>query len=606
MSIFGYEMKKSIFKIVLVYLCCLAVLPSFASVYVAVLETMSLKDATVSRNEKIFLTDELRTQAAAVLPAYKGFVIMTRENINVMLPPGKTIEECEGSCLAETGKNISADYVAQARVGSFGEGNLTLTVELYESASGKMLSSFTAKSRNVELLLTEIQSRSQRLFGTIPGANVAQSAGGISGVSVGNKWGTTSKKQYIVDVVTEPEDGALLSIDGRPTPQCKSTPCRVQLSEGFHKFSFVQERYFDADTVLNMNENLSELKVSMKPNYGKLLIEPKLEYGIGNFDDFTFMIDGEPAQRENILPAGNYQISVYHKCYEDAYFNAQILVGKTFSFKNKLVPKIGHVSISAVKDDVPQKVPVYVDGREMGETPFDEDVSVCSEITVGDNQEKMPMMIRAHSNVEWTYEVPSESYILDSAYYTSGDTYSNSGYGQTADDNSEVGTNHVYWQVFAGLGPMAASDAENGQALGIAFIDLMTLFAFGDLFTVGIGGGFGGYYDYGDQSSSSSYYGSTTSKDKESFETTYNGNLMVEAFFTTERFLFGARFMYVIHSEMSSRRLSFFVEMPSIYGLGVEMGYANTDRYNDGFFATFTFRLPTWKTIEKKQWFKSF
>lgn len=65
----------------------------------------------------MFLTDKLRDRAKAVLPAYMGYVIMTRENINAMLPPGKSIEECEGSCLVETGKNIAADYVAQARVG---------------------------------------------------------------------------------------------------------------------------------------------------------------------------------------------------------------------------------------------------------------------------------------------------------------------------------------------------------------------------------------------------------------------------------------------------------------------------------------------------------
>ena len=596
-------MKNSVLKIALVYLCCLAVFPAFASVYVAVLETISLKEATVSRNEKIFLTDELRTQAAAVLPAYKGFVIMTRENINVMLPPGKTIEECEGSCLAETGKNISADYVAQARVGSFGVGNLTLTVELYESSSGKMLSSFTAKSRNVELLLAEIQSRSQALFGTIPGANMAQSSGGISGVSVGNKWETTSKKQYIIDVVTEPEEGALLSIDGRPTPQCKSTPCRVQLSEGFHKFSLVQERYFDADTVLNVDASLSELKVPMKPNYGKLLIEPKLEYGIGRSDDFTFMIDGEPGQRENILAAGDYQVSVYHNCYEDAHFNAQILVGRTFSFKNKLVPKLGHVSISAIKDDVPQRVPVYVNGREMGETPFDEDVSVCAEITVGENRERMPKMIRAHSNVEWTYEISSIENVLDSGYYTS-DVPDNSGYEQTYNsDNSEMGI-QVYWQSLAGIGPVTASDDE--KSIGFVFIDLMTLFDFGSHFTIGLGGGVGNFYDYGGESSSSSYYGSTKTKKEDSFESSTNGNAIIEGFFSTENYLFGARFMYVFDSKMSSRRFSLFFEAPKFYGLGLELGGANADQYVDGVFASITFRLPTWKTIEKKQWFKSF
>ena len=80
---------------------------SFAA-FVAVLETVSI-DKAITPAECRFLTDELRAQAGAALPAYMNYTIMTRENINVMLPPGKSIEDCEGSCIAETGRNIAAD-----------------------------------------------------------------------------------------------------------------------------------------------------------------------------------------------------------------------------------------------------------------------------------------------------------------------------------------------------------------------------------------------------------------------------------------------------------------------------------------------------------------
>ena len=135
---------------------------SFAAKHVAVLETVSEKDV-IGRSEKIFLTDKLRDRAKAVLPAYMGYVIMTRENINAMLPPGKSIEECEGSCLVETGKNIAADYVAQARVGRFGK-QLTLTVELYETAGNNLVSSFTTRKVDAEGLLEEIEREADNFF----------------------------------------------------------------------------------------------------------------------------------------------------------------------------------------------------------------------------------------------------------------------------------------------------------------------------------------------------------------------------------------------------------------------------------------------------------
>ena len=136
--------------------------------FVAVLETVSIDDAITS-SESRFLTDELRSQAGEALPSNMNYTIMTRENINVMLPPGKTVEDCEGSCIAETGKNIAADYVAQARVGKFGN-NLTLTIELYETATGNLLGSFTAMQTNAVDLWKSIKNDAKSLFGRIQDA----------------------------------------------------------------------------------------------------------------------------------------------------------------------------------------------------------------------------------------------------------------------------------------------------------------------------------------------------------------------------------------------------------------------------------------------------
>ena len=133
--------------------------------FVAVLETISGSDV-VTREDKMYLTDVLRSEAVKALPAEQNYTIMTRENINVMLPPDKAIEECEGSCLVETGKNISADYVAQGRVGRFAD-NLTISVELYETAGNKLVGSFSSKASNIESLETEIRQKSQEMFSRI-------------------------------------------------------------------------------------------------------------------------------------------------------------------------------------------------------------------------------------------------------------------------------------------------------------------------------------------------------------------------------------------------------------------------------------------------------
>ena len=138
------------------------------AIHIAVLETVADGEAKndVSPLDKQYLTNVLREQAIKELPAAQGYTIMTRENILQMLPPGKSIEECEGSCLVETGKNISADYVCQARVGRFGA-SITISAELYETAGNKLISSFNGRGASVEELLVIIEQKSSDFFKVI-------------------------------------------------------------------------------------------------------------------------------------------------------------------------------------------------------------------------------------------------------------------------------------------------------------------------------------------------------------------------------------------------------------------------------------------------------
>jgi hypothetical protein len=153
----------------MVFLVCLAFgAVSALATHVAVLETVAdgaAKD-NVSLQDRQYLTNVLREEAVKQLPAVQNYTIMTRDNILQMLPPGKAIEDCEGSCLVETGKNISADYVCQARVSTFGS-SITLSAELYETAGNKLIASFNGRGSNVEELLEVIERKSADFFKVI-------------------------------------------------------------------------------------------------------------------------------------------------------------------------------------------------------------------------------------------------------------------------------------------------------------------------------------------------------------------------------------------------------------------------------------------------------
>ena len=172
---------KHLLKIIALLLICSS--GAFAA-YVAVLETgvdPAMKKK-VPLSDRQYLTNVLREEAVKQLPAEDDYTIMTRENISAMLPPGKAIEDCEGSCLAETGRNISADYICQARVSSFGS-KLALSAEIYETAGNKLVASFNGNGKNVEALLDVIKENAPEFFGKVK-SNRKSGSGGIGDAPV--------------------------------------------------------------------------------------------------------------------------------------------------------------------------------------------------------------------------------------------------------------------------------------------------------------------------------------------------------------------------------------------------------------------------------------
>jgi hypothetical protein len=134
--------------------------------HVAVFETMADADSVLNEAELRYLSNELRKQAVAELST-DHYSVMTRDNILSLLPPDKNAAECfEGMCLVEVGRNVGADYAVQGTVSKFGS-LLTLTVEAYDTKSGKLLSSFTGESQTVEGFLGTMREKSAPMFDAI-------------------------------------------------------------------------------------------------------------------------------------------------------------------------------------------------------------------------------------------------------------------------------------------------------------------------------------------------------------------------------------------------------------------------------------------------------
>jgi hypothetical protein len=129
---------------------------------IAILEITIGDNVELTIDETRHLTDELRKMARETLP--QKFTVLTRDAIMQLLPP----DEEEASCLADgcavdIGRAISADYVTQGQIRKFGD-RLTLTVELFDTMSGNLLSSYAEVSEDLMGLLKIIGDKSAAMF----------------------------------------------------------------------------------------------------------------------------------------------------------------------------------------------------------------------------------------------------------------------------------------------------------------------------------------------------------------------------------------------------------------------------------------------------------
>ena len=386
----------------------LAATSSFAD-FVAVLETGADGAAkeTVSTTDRQYLTNVLREEAVKQLPAVQNYTIMTRENIQQMLPPGKAIEDCEGSCLVETGKNIAADYVCQARIGSFGS-SLTLSVELYETSGNKLMASFNGRGANVEELLDLIKQEAPDFFRSIKVNSTGFSGvGGIGDIGGAGVFSYAGKKKFIVELVSEPA-GALPTIDGRGIPKCTSTPCKIQVEEGNHRIVMSRDQYDDAETVVDIKANNQRIALALSPSFGFLDVKPMLVGDIASRGKLNIEVDGSRAKNAKVqLDPGVHDVRITHPCYDPVEFKVSIAKNKTEVFDKMLVRGKGALELNAEYKGEPQAVAVFIDGVESGSTPYVGEVPLCADVTLrGDGWiETVNVALKWHEVVQLSHRL---------------------------------------------------------------------------------------------------------------------------------------------------------------------------------------------------------
>ena len=149
---------------------CIAILLSLSAfahsaAILAVLEIVPTSEVVeeLTISESRLLSDELRRQAVNLLPA-KEFTVLTRDGIIALIPPDEEEAKCLAeSCAVDIGRAIGVEYISTGQIAKFA-GELSLTVELYETMGGRLLGSFLTYGTNLKGLMETIKAESPAMF----------------------------------------------------------------------------------------------------------------------------------------------------------------------------------------------------------------------------------------------------------------------------------------------------------------------------------------------------------------------------------------------------------------------------------------------------------
>ena len=123
----------------------------------------------MSKEEVDYLTGLVRRIISKRLS--RTYLIMTQENIEVLLPPNTNLDDCVSECQVETGRTIGARYIITGDVLRFGS-SLRLTLRMHDTRSGRLVASEVAKASKIDDLEAPTERAVETLINQIDGSRL--------------------------------------------------------------------------------------------------------------------------------------------------------------------------------------------------------------------------------------------------------------------------------------------------------------------------------------------------------------------------------------------------------------------------------------------------
>jgi len=375
------------------------------------------------------LRNKIEEVTRAVLPS-ADFRMIPYKNVQEEIGDEALFNACKegGVCFGDLAGKVNADYGAWCMVNKYSN-KLIFTFQLYSVSEKDLIHTKEYDSYNpknvddmIEIIKKEVPIA---ISEKIPGVKISKTpfpaiAGGISGVqTTGGSYELEGGKRYLINLSTEPA-GAVLSFNGVPDSRCSKTPCKIELSAGNVRIIANLEQYEITDTTVSIKQNNQSINIKLKANFGVLEIKPAYSDGIGKDKQWNLSINDKPYSLGEVrLSPNKYKVKLNHECYEDISFDVGINKDKheIFDMASKIALKKGGLDLSVERNGEPASEPVFVNGKQVGETPFSGSVPLCAKIEIGKNKEVVGVKLKYNENVKHTHkgtESQEGKYLTDS------------------------------------------------------------------------------------------------------------------------------------------------------------------------------------------------
>lgn len=304
----------------------------------AVLELTDLSGAQATG--ATWLGETIRTRAARRMG--DKWLLITRENILAMLPPGVDLASCEGDCEVETGRNIGAHALMTGTLSKV-EGTWRVNLHLYDTATGAVLRSQQISAARLGDLEGQLERAVDDLINVLPGVLTATEVSNLTVAPAMRKVGKMRQKQlearpYIprhqrdldkVGLYLTTRTSAEVLVDGKlrgRTPlwitEPAGGPWRVEMHARNHHPMKVEVRRSA------IKSKAWTVEVDMLPAWDQIRVHSSIEGAVVFIDGHR---RGDTPFTSKQLSPGIYRVRVTHPC-APSHFEREVQLTGTESF----------------------------------------------------------------------------------------------------------------------------------------------------------------------------------------------------------------------------------------------------------------------------------